>query len=108
VLDIFEEGGVLAANRAKAAAWEALAAPLAAHPSVRNFRHRGMIWAFEVDTTRKDLARAAFSLALEREVLLRPIGNTVYFMPPYVIGNEEFGMLVDTGLDIAGKLGTRA
>jgi len=67
-----------------------------------------MIWAFEVETARKDFARAAFSLALEREVLLRPIGNTVYFMPPYVIGNEDFEMLVGAGLDIANKYGTRA
>jgi hypothetical protein len=29
-------------------------------------------------------------------------------MPPYVIGNEEFEMLVGTGLDIANKYGTRA
>jgi adenosylmethionine-8-amino-7-oxononanoate aminotransferase len=108
VLDLFDEGGVLEANRAKAAEWQTLAAPLAGHASVRNFRHLGMIWAFEVETARKDFARAAFSLALEREVLLRPIGNTVYFMPPYVIGNEEFEMLVGTGLDIANKYGTRA
>ena len=108
VLDLFDEGGVLEANRAKAAEWQTLAAPLAGHASVRNFRHLGMIWAFEVETARKDFARAAFSLALEREVLLRPIGNTVYFMPPYVIGNEDFEMLVGAGLDIANKYGTRA
>ena len=50
VLDIFRADDVLAANRVKAARWTALAAPLAAHPKVRDFRHRGMIWAFEVDT----------------------------------------------------------
>jgi adenosylmethionine-8-amino-7-oxononanoate aminotransferase len=108
VLDIFAEDGILAANRAKAAAWEAIAAPLAAHPAVANFRRQGMIWAFEVETARKDFARAAFSLALEHEVLLRPIGKTVYFMPPYVIGHEEFEMLVHAGIAIADKLGARA
>ena len=39
-------------------------------------------------------SRAAFRAGLEREVLLRPIGNTVYFMPPYVISDEECALLV--------------
>jgi len=34
--------------------------------------------------------------ALEREALLRPIGNTVYFMPPYVITPDEIDSLVAT------------
>ena len=34
--------------------------------------------------------------ALEREALLRPIGNTVYFMPPYVITPDQIDVLVDT------------
>ena len=45
-------------------------------------------------------AARAFALALERGVLLRPIGSTVYFMPPYVIGDAEFRLLVDTALEI--------
>ena len=40
-------------------------------------------------------AAKAFAIALERGVLLRPIGNTVYFMPPYVIDEAQFAMLVD-------------
>jgi adenosylmethionine-8-amino-7-oxononanoate aminotransferase len=31
--------------------------------------------------------------ALEREALVRPIGNTVYLMPPYVVGDEEIAHL---------------
>ena len=31
---------------------------------------------------------------LERGVLLRPIGNVVYFMPPYVISEQEIELLV--------------
>jgi adenosylmethionine-8-amino-7-oxononanoate aminotransferase len=93
VLDIFRGDDVLAANRGRAARWTALAAPLAAHPKVRAFRHRGMIWAFEVDTDRHDFARWCFAEGLARELLLRPIGRTVYFMPPYVVTDEEFALL---------------
>jgi adenosylmethionine-8-amino-7-oxononanoate aminotransferase len=37
---------------------------------------------------------------------LRPIGDTVYFMPPYVAGEEEFAILVEAGMAIADSLGT--
>jgi adenosylmethionine-8-amino-7-oxononanoate aminotransferase len=72
---------------------------------VSGFRHRGMIWAFEVAGTEPQFAARAFELALARGVLLRPIGNTVYFMPPYVIDDAEFTLLVETGLAIADELG---
>jgi len=81
-----------------------LAAPLAAHARVRNFRNLGMIWAFEVDDAGPGFAMRAFEAALARGVLLRPIGNTVYFMPPYILKDEEFGILVDAALAIANEV----
>jgi adenosylmethionine-8-amino-7-oxononanoate aminotransferase len=86
---------VIAANRAKAARFNDLLRPLAAHPRVRDFRHCGMIWAFEVDAAPQDFARRFFHAALEAELLLRPIGDTVYFMPPYVIAEEEMNLLAE-------------
>jgi adenosylmethionine-8-amino-7-oxononanoate aminotransferase len=103
VLDIFRDDDVIAANRARGARWNALAAPLAAHPRVRDFRHRGMIWAFEVDTPRADFARWCFAEGLARELLLRPIGRTVYFMPPYILGDDEFALLAARTLEIVAK-----
>jgi len=100
VLDIFEREGVIAANEKKAARFFAAAAPLAHHRGVRDFRHLGMIWAFEVHTHARDFAQRAFRIALERGVLLRPIGTTVYFMPPYVLDDDGFAELVATGLAI--------
>jgi adenosylmethionine-8-amino-7-oxononanoate aminotransferase len=93
VLDIFEQDDVIAANRVKAANFNHIAAPLRAHPRVRNFRHVGMIWAFEVTDAAPGFARKFFEEGLKRGLLLRPIGNTVYFMPPYVINEEEIRML---------------
>ncbi len=100
VLDIFRDDDVIAANQAKAARWTALAAPLATHPKIRSFRHRGMIWAFDVETTRADFARWCFAEGLARELLLRPIGRTVYFMPPYILTDDEFALLAARTLDI--------
>lgn len=85
VLDLFAEEDVLASNAAKAARFTAALAPLAAHPRVRHFRHRGMIWALDVADAPPDFPRRVFDAALERGLLLRPLGATVYLMPPYVI-----------------------
>jgi len=94
-LDVFTEDDVVAANRVKAARFTALAAPLAAHPRVRHFRHLGMIWAFEVESTDPGFGLGFHAQALARNLLLRPIGNTVYFMPPYVVDEADWQFLVE-------------
>jgi len=94
-LDIFKEDGVLEANRRLAAQINERAAPLAADPRLRHVRNTGMIWAFDAATDDPLFARRFHQAAMERGLLLRPIGNTVYFMPPYVIGGEEIELLVD-------------
>lgn len=105
VLDLFEREQVIAANERKAARFFALAERLAHHRAVRDFRHLGMIWAFEVATPQAGFAQRAFALALAHGVVLRPIGRTVYFMPPYVIDDAEFALLVEAGVAIADSLG---
>ena len=103
-LDIFARDGVLAANRDKAVYLNQVARPLREHPAVLNWRNTGMIWAFEVETSRRNFAQQCYSLALENELLLRPIGNTIYFMPPYIIAQEEIDLLVDRTLRIVNQL----
>jgi adenosylmethionine-8-amino-7-oxononanoate aminotransferase len=98
-LDIFAADNVLDANRTRRAAISAAAAPLAQHPQVRDFRNTGMIWAFEAVTGDDTFARRYHQAALARGVLLRPIGNTVYFMPPYVIDDAGIKWMVDGALD---------
>lgn len=104
VLDLFRDNDVLAANRASAAKLDELARPLAAHPKVRNFRRLGMIWAFEVvegqSGERDNFARWFAGEALKREMLLRPIGRTVYWMPPYCLGQDEMEILASRTLEI--------
>jgi adenosylmethionine-8-amino-7-oxononanoate aminotransferase len=93
-LAIFDEDRVLDANRAKAERLTARAQAIARHPRVRHFRRTGMIWAFDVATEDGAFARRFFTAALARELLLRPLGRTVYFMPPYVIADDEADLLV--------------
>jgi adenosylmethionine-8-amino-7-oxononanoate aminotransferase len=98
-LAIFEEDGVIDANRRLAAQINAAAAPLAADPRLKHFRHTGMIWAFDANTDDPLFARRFHQAAMERGLLLRPLGNTVYFMPPYILGGEEIELLVKGTLD---------
>ncbi|MES2019471.1 MAG: adenosylmethionine--8-amino-7-oxononanoate transaminase [Pseudomonadota bacterium] len=92
-LQIFKDDNVLVNNKVRAARLTRALAPLQEHERVRNFRQTGMIWAF--DGIEPDVARAStfsrrfFSEALENELLLRPIGRTVYLMPPYILSDEE-------------------
>ncbi|MDX3895655.1 adenosylmethionine--8-amino-7-oxononanoate transaminase [Pusillimonas sp.] len=94
-LQIFDDDGVLEANRTLAGKITQALQPLAAHPRVRHFRHRGMIWAFDavLDEGDTGFARRFFTLGLQQELLLRPIGNTVYIMPPYILNDDEVAHL---------------
>ncbi len=99
-LDIFEQDEVLATNRGRADRLNQLARPLAAHPRVRHFRQRGMIWAFDVADGGADFSRRFFRKALEAGLLLRPLGNTVYWMPPYILSEAEEALLASGTLDV--------
>jgi adenosylmethionine-8-amino-7-oxononanoate aminotransferase len=92
-LEIFDEDDVLNRNRERAARITTALAPLKNHPKVRHFRQRGMIWAFDavVDdpAAASTFSRRFFTAALEQELLLRPIGRTVYLMPPYILNDED-------------------
>ena len=105
-LDIFENDNVIENNRIKAQRFSVHAEAIATHEAVENFRHLGMIWAFDVKTARPTFARDFFAASLKRGVLLRPIGNTVYFMPPYVIEEDEFVWLVAQTLDALNEVST--
>jgi adenosylmethionine-8-amino-7-oxononanoate aminotransferase len=103
-LEIFEQDDVIVTNRNKAVYLSRIAEPLRDHPRVKNFRNTGMIWAFEVDSLHDDFAQRCFSLALEQELLLRPMGKTIYFMPPYIISETEMDMLIERTLAIIAAI----
>ncbi len=87
VLDRFAQDDVLLQNRQQAALLSAALASLRSDPRVENFRHLGMVWAFDVI---EPLAGARFAERFHlagraRELLIRPIGRTVYLLPPYLL-----------------------
>jgi adenosylmethionine-8-amino-7-oxononanoate aminotransferase len=102
-LDLFARDDVLAQNTHKSAQLREALAPLAAHPQVRNLRERGTIFAFDAvidDPARsRTFSRRFFENALQRELLLRPIGTTVYLMPPYILDADTQALLAERTLD---------
>ena len=92
-LDIFAADSILEQNTLRAAKLAAAFAPLAEHPQVRHLRQRGMILAFDVATDDAKFSRRFYRAALEREALLRPIGTTVYLMPPYIVSDDDIAHL---------------
>ena len=101
-LAIFDSDDVLARNRTTAARMAALAAPLAAHRHVAELRQAGMIVAFELcrDGNRAApfdpalrIGLRAYRAALERGVVLRPLGDILYWMPPYCVDETQLQLL---------------
>lgn len=73
-----------------------LAAPFRDHPLVREVRVCGTIAAFELQGSHGYLSEIGNELAdafLKRGVLVRPLGNVLYFMPPYCITEEQLDLL---------------
>jgi len=104
-LDIFDEDDVLLKNHVRADNLSTALATVAAHPNVSNARQTGMICAFDVTPEVADgFSRRFFAEALQQGVLLRPIGTTVYWMPPYVVSDEEIALLGDVTLAVLEKV----
>ncbi len=98
-LEIFEQDNVIEQNRVLADRLTNELAPLAVHEKVKHFRQQGMIWAFDAQVEDPQLAatfsRRFFASALKHELLLRPIGTTVYLMPPYILTDADTRFLAD-------------
>lgn len=98
-LDLFERDAVLQHNAVRSARLFEGLASLRDDPRCRHLRQRGMITAFDLAPDGLPAqAAAAFSRtfaaqAQRNELLLRPIGGTVYLMPPYILAEDALDEL---------------
>jgi len=107
-LDIFERDNVIAQNIQLAATLADAVSDLQDHPHIAEIRQTGMILAIEM-VKNKQTREAypwqerrglrVYQHALQHGVLLRPLGNVVYFMPPYVINPDEIQLMAETASD---------
>jgi adenosylmethionine-8-amino-7-oxononanoate aminotransferase len=108
VLDAFEARGddglqVLQRNFESAARMNDLAQGLSQHPRVKNARQLGMVWAWDVDVAEPTFAARYHRKAMDKGLLLRPIGSTLYFMPPYVLTPEDQAFLAEGALAVLNE-----
>jgi adenosylmethionine---8-amino-7-oxononanoate aminotransferase len=96
-LDLLDDAA-LARNRETSARLADAAGALDRHPRLTHARRLGTILAWDVRTEDPRFARRYHEAALEQGLLLRPIGRTLYFMPPYVIDDEGIAHLVKGAL----------
>ena len=65
----------------------------------KNVRHIGTITALDLEVGDAgylaDVGPRLYEFFLQRGVLLRPLGNTIYVMPPYCIADEELDLIYD-------------
>ncbi|MGE0387628.1 MAG: adenosylmethionine--8-amino-7-oxononanoate transaminase [Gammaproteobacteria bacterium] len=110
-LDLIEELDVISANLHRARVMQQATAELADHPHVGEVRQSGMILAIEM--VRDKASREpypwqerrglkVYEHALARGALLRPIGNVIYFMPPYVVTDDEIRFLAEVAREGVG------
>jgi adenosylmethionine-8-amino-7-oxononanoate aminotransferase len=96
-LKIFEEDDVIARNGLLAQEMALASEPLKCHPHVE-VRQAGMIMAMEMVKQKEDKipfpwqerrGLQVYRYGLRHGALLRPLGNVIYFMPPYIITPEQ-------------------
>jgi adenosylmethionine-8-amino-7-oxononanoate aminotransferase len=105
-LNIFRSENVLQRNEVKARMMaQKVEVLFQGHPYLGEYRQLGMIGALELVADPKTKTpfdwkrRVGYNIykkALERGVLLRPLGNVIYFMPPYVVEEEDIDFMVQT------------
>ncbi len=92
-LAIFEADNTLQTNQAKTAYILAKMQVLTELP-IQHLRHQGMVFAFDVITNNSQFSKQFYQAAIKHGVLLRPIGSTIYFMPPYTISTSEIDFML--------------
>ncbi len=105
-LDIFENEHVLESNRVRIDILAALLQRFKALPNVLEVRQRGMIAAVELKgyAPQERIGLRIYRYALEHGVLLRPLGSVVYFMPPYIVTEEQLMRMTDVAYEAISRL----
>jgi adenosylmethionine-8-amino-7-oxononanoate aminotransferase len=100
-LDIFERDDVIEENRKTSKYMAEKLQKFKELKNVASIRQTGMICAVELKgyTSEQRIGLKVYQYGLDNGVLLRPLGHIVYFMPPYVITNEEINKMMDTAYE---------
>lgn len=102
VLDIFEKENVIEENKKKIELIKEKTQKFKSHKNVKEVRQRGMVCAIELENleANRRINLEIFQAALKKGVYIRPLGNTIYFMPPYCFTDEQLNKMIDVTYEI--------
>jgi len=105
-LEIFENEDILVRNSEKAIYIKRKLERFRELPNVKEVRQQGMVTAIELQgyDAKERIGLKIYEYALGEGVLLRPLGNVIYFMPPYIITEEEIDKMMDVAYEGIKKL----
>ncbi|MDD5157222.1 adenosylmethionine--8-amino-7-oxononanoate transaminase [Sulfurimonas sp.] len=105
-LDLFEMGNIIEKNRETALYMGEKLEKFKILKNVLSIRQTGMICAVELDGYKQEerVGLKIYNYALKNGVLLRPLGNVVYFMPPYIITHQEIDKMMETAYEAIAVL----
>ncbi|MCD6433738.1 MAG: adenosylmethionine--8-amino-7-oxononanoate transaminase [Sulfurimonas sp.] len=100
-LDIFENDDIIEKNRVIANYMGEKLQKFKELDNVAEVRQTGMICVVELKgySPEQRIGLKVYQHGLKNGVLLRPLGHIVYFMPPYIITNEEIDKMMDTAYE---------
>lgn len=105
-LDIFDRENVIEQNRSKSFYMSKKLQRFKELKNVKEIRQTGMICAVELSgyKPQERVGLKIYRYGLEKGVLLRPLGHVVYFMPPYIITDEECDKMFDVAYEAIKSL----
>jgi adenosylmethionine-8-amino-7-oxononanoate aminotransferase len=105
-LDIFENENVIEKNKILAAYMAEKLEAFKTLKNVKEIRQTGMVCAVELQgyTEEERIGLKVYQYGLKHGVLLRPLGHVVYFMPPYIIQEEEIDIMMDVAFSAIKQL----
>jgi adenosylmethionine-8-amino-7-oxononanoate aminotransferase len=105
-LDIFESDNIIENNLSKIELMRELCERFEKLPNIKEVRQTGMIVAIELtgyEPSRR-IGLEIFQQSIKQEVYIRPLGNVIYFMPPYIFSNEDIKKMINTVYEIVLKI----
>jgi len=106
VLDIFEKDNIIESNKIKSQYISNKLVKFLELEKVESIRQTGMIAAVSIKgyTTDERVGLRIYEYGLKNGVLLRPLGNVIYFMPPYTINNKEIDKMMSVAYEAINML----
>ena len=100
-LDIFENDDIIEKNRVISDYMGEKLQKFLELENVESIRQTGMICAIDLKGFAPELriGLKVYQYGLKHGVLLRPLGNVIYFMPPYIITNAEIDKMMETAFN---------